>query len=157
YNGGFFFVCIFSDKMGGVCLCYSWTCRSVWPVFIMLVTLPCLMDCSQSPAAAAGKVYPGRNHWAVGHLMGKKSIEVQPELKTDPDSDHLQSPGTAEVTLLGQDVRLMATLAQQNNLKQMKPQTADGLRLWSSWREEDGDKYPREVRLWTLPPYLCSC
>lgn len=52
--------------MGGVCLCYSWTCRPVWPLFIILATLPCMLHCSESPAAGVGKMYPRGNHWAVG-------------------------------------------------------------------------------------------
>lgn len=52
--------------MGGECLWYSWTCRPVWPVLIILATVPCILDCSESPAAVVGKMYPRGNHWAVG-------------------------------------------------------------------------------------------
>uniref|UniRef100_A0A3B4UWJ7 Gastrin-releasing peptide n=2 Tax=Seriola dumerili TaxID=41447 RepID=A0A3B4UWJ7_SERDU len=133
--------------MGGVCLCYSWTCRPVWPVFIILATIPCMMHCSEGPAAAVGKMYPRGNHWAVGHLMGKKSIESLPALQeTNPDSDYLTPPETAGVTGLDRYERLMEALVQQNNLKQMKAQTVDRLlRVRSGWREEDRDKYLREM------------
>ncbi|XP_049459774.1 gastrin-releasing peptide [Epinephelus fuscoguttatus] len=128
--------------MGGVCVCFSWTCRLVWPLFIMLATVPCMMYCSDVSAAAVGKMYPRGNHWAVGHLMGKKSIESQPELQeTNHDSDYLTSSETAGVT-----ERLIEALMQQKSQKQTVPQTADRLlRLYSRWREEDRDKYLREM------------
>lgn len=82
-----------------------------------------------------------------GHLMGKKSIESVPELQdTTQDSDYLTPSETAVVTELDRYERLMEALLQQKNQKQMMPQTADRL-LWlrSGWREEDRDKYLREV------------
>ncbi|KAA8584484.1 hypothetical protein FQN60_008269 [Etheostoma spectabile] len=128
--------------MSGVCLCFLWTCRPAWPLFIILATVPCMLYCSQSPAAVVGKMYPRGNHWAVGHLMGKKSIESLPELQeTNQDSDYLTPFETAGVT-----ERLMEALMQQKNQKQTTPQTADRLlRLQSGWREEDRDKYLREM------------
>ncbi|XP_071321609.1 gastrin-releasing peptide isoform X1 [Trachinotus anak] len=133
--------------MGGVCLCDSRTCRPVWPVLMILAAAPCVVHCSESPAAAAGKMYPRGNHWAVGHLMGKKSIESLEEVQeTNPDSDYLTPPEAAGVTELDRYERLMEALVQQKNLKQTKPQTADRLlRLRSGWREEDRDKYLREM------------
>ncbi|XP_034751731.1 gastrin-releasing peptide isoform X3 [Etheostoma cragini] len=101
-----------------------------------------MLYCSQSPAAVLGKMYPRGNHWAVGHLMGKKSIESLPELQeTNQDSDHLTPLEKAGVT-----ERLMEALMQQKNQKQTMPQTGDRLlRLQSGWREEDRDKYLREL------------
>lgn len=52
--------------MGGVCLCHPWTCRPVWPVVVFLAAFPFVLRCSESPAAAVGKMYPRGNHWAVG-------------------------------------------------------------------------------------------
>ncbi|XP_028456903.1 gastrin-releasing peptide isoform X2 [Perca flavescens] len=77
-----------------------------------------------------------------GHLMGKKSIESLPELQeTNHDSDYLTPLETVGVT-----ERLMEALMQQKNQEQTTPQTADRLlRLQSSWREEDRDKYLREM------------
>ncbi|XP_071321610.1 gastrin-releasing peptide isoform X2 [Trachinotus anak] len=119
----------------------------VWPVLMILAAAPCVVHCSESPAAAAGKMYPRGNHWAVGHLMGKKSIESLEEVQeTNPDSDYLTPPEAAGVTELDRYERLMEALVQQKNLKQTKPQTADRLlRLRSGWREEDRDKYLREM------------
>ncbi|XP_070781372.1 gastrin-releasing peptide [Enoplosus armatus] len=131
--------------MGGVCMCYAWTCRPVWPLFMILATAPCLLYCSESPAAAVGKMYPRGNHWAVGHLMGKKSIESLPELQ-ERNSDYLTPSDTAGVTELDRSERLMEALLQHKNQNQMTPQTADRLlRLRSGWREEDRDKYLREM------------
>ncbi|KAM7368875.1 hypothetical protein PAMP_013180 [Pampus punctatissimus] len=123
----------------GVCLCYSWTCRPVWPVFMILAALPCMLHCSESPAAVVGKMYPRGNHWAVGHLMGKKSIESLPELQdTNQNSDYFTPSETAGVTELDRYERLMEVLLQQKNQKQKMPQTADML-LWlrSGLREEN--------------------
>ncbi|XP_041816840.1 gastrin-releasing peptide [Chelmon rostratus] len=131
--------------MGGVCMCCSWTCRPVWPVFLILASIPCMLHCSEGPAAAAGKMYPRGNHWAVGHLMGKKSIENLPELQ-GRRSDYLTPSETAGATKLDQYERLMEAPMQQTNQKQMMPQTADSLlSLRSGWREEDRDKYLREM------------
>ncbi|CAB1430071.1 unnamed protein product [Pleuronectes platessa] len=127
--------------MGGVCWCYSWTCR-LWPLLI-LATLPkCVVQFSESPAAVVGKMYPRGNHWAVGHLMGKKSIENPPAdvQGTNPNGEKLSE------TELDRFEPLMETLTQQKNQNQMRTQTADRLlQLHRGWREEDRDKYLREL------------
>ncbi|XP_063334418.1 gastrin-releasing peptide [Pelmatolapia mariae] len=123
--------------MGGECLWYSWTCRPVWPVLIILATLPCILNCSESPAAVVGKMYPRGNHWAVGHLMGKKSIEEEQEV--NPDRDYLTALKAARLTQ-----HLMQALMQPENPNQMMPQTADRL-LQRHWREEDREKYLAEM------------
>ncbi|XP_040013816.1 gastrin-releasing peptide [Xiphias gladius] len=128
--------------MGGRCLCCSWTCRPVWPILIILATTPCMLHCSESPAAAVGKMYPRGNHWAVGHLMGKKSIESLPERQ----ETNLKPSEAAGVTQLDRDQRLMEAPVQQKNQKQMKPHSADTLlRLRSGRKEEDRDEYLREM------------
>ncbi|KAF3701942.1 Gastrin-releasing peptide [Channa argus] len=129
--------------MAGVCLCYSRTCRPVWSVLIFLAAAPFMLDCLQSPAPVVGKMYPRGNHWAVGHLMGKKSSESLPDVQeSDPDSDYLTPPKTAGVSELDQYQQLM----QKRNQKQMKPQSANRLpRMGRSWREENRDKYLREM------------
>lgn len=88
----------------------------------------------------------------TGHLMGKKSIESLPEpQETILDNDYLTPPETAGVTELDLYERLM----QQKTQKQMNPQTTNRLlRLGSNWREENRDKYLREVSEWILHPYL---
>lgn len=79
--------------------------------------------------------------------MGKKSIENLPELQ-GRRSDYLTPSETAGATKLDQYERLMEAPMQQTNQKQMMPQTADSLlSLRSGWREEDRDKYLREVSL----------
>ncbi|XP_006789126.1 gastrin-releasing peptide [Neolamprologus brichardi] len=123
--------------MGGECLWYSWTCRPVWPVLIILATVPCILNCSESPAAVVGKMYPRGNHWAVGHLMGKKSIEEEQEV--NPDRDYLTALKPARLTQ-----HLMQALMQPENPNQMMPQTADRL-LQRQWREEDRENYLAEM------------
>ncbi|XP_026052887.1 gastrin-releasing peptide [Carassius auratus] len=61
-------------------MCLVWRSRLV--VFIILLAVFC--DVYASDAQPIGKVYPRGNHWAVGHLMGKKSTDeqVRPE---DPE------------------------------------------------------------------------
>uniref|UniRef100_A0A3Q1GLS5 Gastrin-releasing peptide n=1 Tax=Acanthochromis polyacanthus TaxID=80966 RepID=A0A3Q1GLS5_9TELE len=133
--------------MGGVCLCCSWTCRPVWPLFILLAAFTCVLHCSESPVAVAGKVYPRGNHWAVGHLMGKKSIGSLLELqKANQDSDQLTPPQTAKrLPELERYEHLMEALLHPKNQKQTKQlHTADSLRH-SSWREEDREKYLRKM------------
>lgn len=85
-----------------------------------------------------------------GHLMGKKSIESLPVLQ-ETNSDYLTPSETAGVTDLDRYEHLMEALMQQKNQNQMMPQTADRLlRLRSGWRQEDRDKYLREVSLWIV-------
>ncbi|XP_013864762.1 gastrin-releasing peptide [Austrofundulus limnaeus] len=86
--------------MGGVCLCCSWTCRPLWPLFIFLAAAPCFLHCSETPAAVVGKMYPRGNHWAVGHLMGKKSTENLQ--KPNADSDYLTDPQSVRTFELDQ-------------------------------------------------------
>ncbi|KAM3599252.1 uncharacterized protein V6R79_002519 [Siganus canaliculatus] len=106
------------------------------------------MDCTESPAAVVGKMYPRGNHWAVGHLMGKKSIESLQET----NRDHLTAPETAVATDTDLYSGLMEALMQQKNEKLRKPQTVGSLlRQSSGWREEDRDKYLREM---SEPPLL---
>ncbi|KAM7392712.1 hypothetical protein PAMA_007708 [Pampus argenteus] len=74
-----------------------------------------------------------------GHLMGKKSIEILPDLQdTNQNSDYFTSSETAGVTELDRYERLMEALLQQKNQKQKMPQTANML-LWlrSGSREEN--------------------
>ncbi|XP_074546940.1 gastrin-releasing peptide [Halichoeres trimaculatus] len=129
--------------MGGVCMCISWTWRPVWPVFIILATLPCMLYCSESqPDAGDGKMYSRGNHWAVGHLMGKKSTDSLAELQ-DANNDYLTPSGAAGVTEMERYLRLMEALKQQKNQRQIIAERL--LRLHSGWREENRDKYLREI------------
>ncbi|XP_072228094.1 gastrin-releasing peptide [Leuresthes tenuis] len=129
--------------MGGVCLCYSWTCRRLWPVFIILAAIPCFSQCSESPAAVVGKMYPRGNHWAVGHLMGKKSIKSRPALQEKNfDRDYLTPSEPVRISKLDRHGRPMAAL-QPENRKQTAPQRLP--QLHSDWREEDGEVSLREL------------
>lgn len=84
--------------------------------------------------------------------MGKKSIESLPDpQETNLDNEYLTPAETAGVTELDLYERLM----QQKSRKQMNPQTANRLfRLGSNWREENRNKYLREVSEWILHAYL---
>uniref|UniRef100_A0A671M524 Gastrin-releasing peptide n=1 Tax=Sinocyclocheilus anshuiensis TaxID=1608454 RepID=A0A671M524_9TELE len=77
-------------------MCLVWRYRLVVSIILVIV----LCDVYASDAQPIGKVYPRGNHWAVGHLMGKKSTDeqVRPE---DPE-------GNAEtsMTTLDQDQQL---------------------------------------------------
>ncbi len=86
--------------------------------------------------------------------MGKKSIESVSEPQ-EANSDYLQLSETAETTKLERYEGLMEALLQQNNHKQRMPQTVSRLlRLRGGWREEDRDKYLREVGLCIIPSLL---
>ncbi|XP_061589249.1 gastrin-releasing peptide [Cololabis saira] len=127
--------------MGGECLCFSWTCRPLWPVFAVLALIPCLLHCS-TPAPVVGKMYPRGNHWAVGHLMGKKSIKSLAQLKETVDSGYLTPSEAVRVSDQDRQERPIKAL-QPKTQKQMIPQRLH--QLHSSWREEDTAKYLREV------------
>ncbi|XP_060917359.1 gastrin-releasing peptide [Labrus mixtus] len=130
--------------MGGEFMCISWTCRPVWPVLMILATIPCMSYCSESqPAADDGNMFPRGNHWAVGHLMGKKSTDSLPELQ-ETNGDYLTLSEAAGVTVMERDRQnLLEALKPQKN---QKPMIVDRLlRLRSGWREEDRDKYLREM------------
>ncbi|XP_076027910.1 gastrin-releasing peptide [Genypterus blacodes] len=124
--------------MGGVCICDSCTCRPVLAVFVILVTI-CLVHCSESPAAF-GKLHQRGSQWAVGHLMGKKSIENLPALQdTNQDSDDLTASerGVTQSRYEG----LIGVLMQHKKQRQMAMN--DDL-FRRGWREEDRD-YLREM------------
>uniref|UniRef100_A0A672HQJ8 Gastrin-releasing peptide n=1 Tax=Salarias fasciatus TaxID=181472 RepID=A0A672HQJ8_SALFA len=131
--------------MGGVCLCWSWTCRPVRPLFLLLAAVPVLLHSSQSPAAAGGKIYSRGNHWAVGHLMGKKSIESLRE--GNIVSGYLSPSETARVT----ELLMEALLLPKNQKPMISPRESRLRRLHSSWR---GLKHLREVSVWIPPSSL---
>ncbi|XP_068430262.1 gastrin-releasing peptide [Clinocottus analis] len=114
-------------------------CGAMWPLLVLLASIPSTLHCSHTPAAVVGKMYPRGNHWAVGHLMGKKSVESSPEpRRTNPDGDDLAPSDRAEVT-----GRLLEALMQHKSQRQRKPAPAG--RLHGGWRQEERDKYLREV------------
>ncbi|KAM8827488.1 gastrin-releasing peptide [Spinachia spinachia] len=124
--------------MGAVCGC-SWWCRPTWRLFLLLATVPCVLLHSESPAAVVGKVYPRGKHWAVGHLMGKKSIEVLPvPRQTNPDSHYLHLPETPGATL-----HLMEARMPLRTQRQTMPRAASWLLRLRGWREEERDTYLR--------------
>ncbi|XP_028319450.1 gastrin-releasing peptide [Gouania willdenowi] len=120
--------------MCGGCLCAR-SCRPLWSLLIILSAVPFTLHCSQSPAvavaagaaaaAAAGKIYPRGNHWAVGHLMGKKSAERLPELQREKHiSEYFSSSETTRIR--GYEC-LMEALLQPRVQKPKRPYTTDRL------------------------------
>lgn len=77
--------------------------------------------------------------------MGKKSTDSLAELQ-DANSDYLTPSEAAGVTEMERYERLMEAPQQQKSQKQMNAERL--LRLRSRWREENRDKYLREVSLW---------
>ncbi|KAF7670414.1 hypothetical protein LDENG_00124750 [Lucifuga dentata] len=82
-------------------------------------------------------MFPRGNHWAVGHLMGKKSIESLPD--TTQDSHYLTASDTGVTA--DQYEGLMGALMQHRSQRQTAPNDL----LHRGWREEDRDKYLREI------------
>ncbi|XP_033845949.1 gastrin-releasing peptide [Periophthalmus magnuspinnatus] len=121
-------------------LCSSWTCRPFLPLFIVLAAMSCVFHSIESPAP--GKMYPRGNHWAVGHLMGKKSINSFATLQqSDPSSENLRASRTEEVT----EPQRYARLMQQKSHKLKLPQTHSLALPHSRRRREDRYKYLREI------------
>ncbi|XP_024155561.1 gastrin-releasing peptide [Oryzias melastigma] len=112
--------------MGGECICCAWICRPLWTLFILLAATPCFLHCSENPAAVGGKMYPRGNHWAVGHLMGKKSIKSLPDMQSKA-------------------VRMSELDRLDGSVDAAEQTTPERLHQLQSMREEFGTKYPREM------------
>ncbi|KAM9820852.1 gastrin-releasing peptide [Neosynchiropus ocellatus] len=130
-----------SHKMAALCLCPSWMCRPAWALFVMLVTFPSVFHCSDDPPAPE-KMYPRGNHWAVGHLMGKKSIGSPPKV-LDTDDFTSSDSETSELLTIK---HLLEALVLQKSHKRMST-TADKRLRWirSGWREKDRDDNLQEM------------
>lgn len=87
-----------------------------------------------------------------GHLMGKKSIERLPD-PPEMSSGHLTPPDVAGATEPDRYQGLLEALVLQQNHGNVVSRAADWLRgQRSGWREEERDKYLREVSLWLQHP-----
>uniref|UniRef100_A0A3Q2QBL4 Gastrin-releasing peptide n=1 Tax=Fundulus heteroclitus TaxID=8078 RepID=A0A3Q2QBL4_FUNHE len=109
-----------------------------WPVFIILAAAPCLLLCSERPALVVGKMYPRGNHWAVGHLMGKKSIKSLPE-ERQVNLDYLMLSQSDRIFDQDQTVE---GFSQKN-----QGQTIPLRLLHNRRREENRGKHLKEVSL----------
>ncbi|XP_056114194.1 gastrin-releasing peptide [Rhinichthys klamathensis goyatoka] len=71
-------------------MCLVWRSRLVVSMILVVV----LCGVYASDAQPIGKVYPRGNHWAVGHLMGKKSTDeqVRPEESEGDDKTFMTTP-----------------------------------------------------------------
>lgn len=58
-----------ANTMCALCARHCCGCRPLWSLFIVLAVASYTVSCSQSPAAAKGKMYPRGNHWAVGKTI----------------------------------------------------------------------------------------
>ncbi|XP_029921849.1 gastrin-releasing peptide [Myripristis murdjan] len=133
--------------MGEVCTCSSWICRQVLPAVLILAAVAGAVRCSDSPAAVGGKMYPRGNHWAVGHLMGKKSIESLPGLH-DSNRDYLPPLERGGNDVLHRYELMPAVFRALSHLRSHSRtlHTADRLHvLRSRGVEEDRDKCLREM------------
>lgn len=80
--------------------------------------------------------------------MGKKSIERLPD-PPETSSGHLMPPDVAGATEPDRYQGLLEALVLQQNHGNTVSRAADWLRgQRSGWREEERDKYLREVSLW---------
>ncbi|XP_051532804.1 gastrin-releasing peptide-like [Myxocyprinus asiaticus] len=77
-------------------MCFVWRYRLA--VSVILVLVICDMHASDG-AQPVGKVNPRGNHWAVGHLMGKKSTDERLRL------DDLDSGGEGSMATPDQDLQ----------------------------------------------------
>ncbi|XP_066502607.1 gastrin-releasing peptide [Hoplias malabaricus] len=64
-------------------MCVAWRRRLAVPVFAVLVFIVCDAQVEQETQLTK-YIYPRQNHWAVGHLMGKKSID---EMQSSEEGD----------------------------------------------------------------------
>ncbi|KAM8871911.1 gastrin-releasing peptide [Synchiropus picturatus] len=124
-----------SGKMRASSLRASGMCRAAWPLFIVLLTLASVSRCSDNPPAPE-KMYPRGNHWAVGHLMGKKSVGSQPRVQDTDDGSVTSSD--SEMSELLTIKHLLEALMLQKTSKQMTT-VADKRLRWSrsGWRDKD--------------------
>uniref|UniRef100_A0A3B1JJY4 Uncharacterized protein n=1 Tax=Astyanax mexicanus TaxID=7994 RepID=A0A3B1JJY4_ASTMX len=76
-------------------MCVAWRQRLAVPAFALLVMVVCEAQL-ENEAQLSKLVYPRGNHWAVGHLMGKKSIDESLD-SVEQDSGGQRYLTTAEV------------------------------------------------------------
>ncbi|XP_077050258.1 gastrin-releasing peptide [Siphateles boraxobius] len=71
-------------------MCLVWRYRLTVSMILVFV----LCGVFASDAQPIGKVYPRGNHWAVGHLMGKKSTDeqVRPEESEGDEKTLMRTP-----------------------------------------------------------------
>ncbi|XP_075389338.1 gastrin-releasing peptide [Tenrec ecaudatus] len=116
--------------------------RELWLVLLALVL--CRAPRGQAaPAPADGgpmlaKMYPRGNHWAVGHLMGKKSTGESPYV----DKDGKQEQSLPEQVKWEEAARNLLGLmeAQENRSGQPPPLQLLGHRQ-PTWKPEGSNKF----------------
>uniref|UniRef100_A0A673XNL8 Gastrin-releasing peptide n=1 Tax=Salmo trutta TaxID=8032 RepID=A0A673XNL8_SALTR len=126
-------------------LCHAWTYKPSLSIAVILVSIASMAHCSEN-AGAIGKVFPRGNHWAVGHLMGKKSLD---SLSGSEDSSNMDNiPSSEEDKLLDRYVQpsklvqdFIRTLGGLENKRQSQRQGQGQ----EHWEETDRHRYLKQV------------
>ncbi|CAB1318197.1 unnamed protein product [Coregonus sp. 'balchen'] len=138
-------------------LCHAWTYKPSLLIVIILLSISCMVHCSEN-VGSIGKVYPRGNHWAVGHLMGKKSLDrlSGSEESSNRDSDYRYRPSTEKDKLLDRYVQpsklvrpFIRALGGLDNQNQRHEQGQAPSRLalpkTRQWEETDRDRYLKQL------------
>ncbi|XP_041742847.1 gastrin-releasing peptide isoform X2 [Coregonus clupeaformis] len=142
-------------------LCHAWTYRPSLSIVIIMVSISCMVHCSEN-AGAIGKVYPRGNHWAVGHLMGKKSLDSLSgsEESSNRDSEYVYIPSPEEDKLLDRYVQpsklvkgFIRALGGLENQRQTQTQRQGQEQVFSrmgvlkttKWEETDRHRYLKQL------------
>ncbi|XP_056302553.1 gastrin-releasing peptide [Danio aesculapii] len=137
-------------------MCLVWRYRFV--VSIILVVVLC--EVFASDGQPIGKVYPRGNHWAVGHLMGKKSTDEQ-NISEDLNDDAVTSVSPDQDLQLERyskhlPLRLYALMSERmtqenpqdntevNALKLMQRMIEKG-RQWEKERDDRAEKVAEDL------------
>ncbi|XP_055720238.1 gastrin-releasing peptide [Salvelinus fontinalis] len=138
-------------------LCHAWTYKPSLSIAIILVSISCLVHCSEN-AGAIGKVFPRGNHWAVGHLMGKKSLDSLSGSEDSSNRDNI--PSSEEDRLLDRYVQpsklvqgFIRTLGGLENKRQSQTQRQGqehvlsrmGVLKTTKWEETDRHRYLKQL------------
>ncbi|XP_013994369.1 gastrin-releasing peptide [Salmo salar] len=138
-------------------LCHAWTYKPSLSIAIILVSIASMAHCSEN-AGAIGKVFPRGNHWAVGHLMGKKSLD---SLSGSEDSSNMDNiPSSEEDKLLDRYVQpsklvqdFIRILGGLENKRQSQTQRQGqehvlsrmGVLKTTKWEETDRHRYLKQL------------
>ncbi|XP_021478280.2 gastrin-releasing peptide isoform X2 [Oncorhynchus mykiss] len=138
-------------------LCYAWTYKPFLSIAIILVSILFMAHCSEN-TGAIGKVFPRGNHWAVGHLMGKKSLDSLSGSEDSSNRDNI--PSSEEDTLLDRYVQpsklvqgFIRTLWGLENKRQNQTQRQGqehvlsrmGVLKTTKWEETDRHRYLKQL------------
>ncbi|KAL4617331.1 gastrin-releasing peptide [Arapaima gigas] len=128
---------------------FVWRCTP--GVFVLVLAISKVHVASCSNAGSLDKMFPKGNHWAVGHLMGKKSTNILygSEKAGKTDSQYLPAPKeTKQLEKQLQSSQLFRSLIMAlvkmktpNEARKKWKTTEEGKSYWeenekdSTWRE----------------------